>query len=612
MNKLTMRTKIVVCALAVVVLTGIIIAFFILGKGSKEQEVYRENLVKRGDLIVGITKSGLADFGLVEQSFTEDLDFLHSIELVVEQACVSEGQTIQAKDALYLLEADGIDKLRNMLETDMEAAQKELELVQAQTDASRTSAQYTYDSNVAYGVYAEEEYNSTIRTLEAAITDAEQKLSDANGILSTYQEQLRIVNSDYTTASRVLKECEKSRDKTDRTNNTYLYVEYFQLAEEAENNLAVLEEKKVQLEKDVAQAKQNVEDYTEQLEDAQRELKIQRLNAQETKELRKLAYDTAQKTYDVTVEYWEETVKRQEAEYTKAKERWDIFNAYFDENALITPVGGVLCQVCLASGDSLGNDVEPVILYNVEEVTMTACLEFGEIADVSVGSRAEVRFDAHPGRVFEAEVTQMTGRRDEQVSGGDNSIIYDVVLALQGDVSGVLQGMTGEITFIRKEKADVLYVSNHAVWREGAFSYVTVKDEAGNWFEQQVVTGFSDGVNVEILHGLSEKDVVCYTVRDKNEDIPVKKRGRIKTEEGQQLVYATLEDVKGNEITYIVTSTVSGGDAQVVQAVEEAVTALIPVGVISDFSKLERGDEIALVLEQTEEQNVITAVYLTE
>ena len=616
MNRLTKKAKIVICAVSVAVIIGIVIIVIILGRFSRKQDVYREDMVKRGDLIVGITEEGSVTFGLIEQSFAEDLGFLWRTEfkedarLVVEQVCVTEGQTIQEGETLYLLEENGVTKLRDELETDFEKAEKELEMLQAQSEAAQTSAQYTYDSSIAYGIYAEEEYNSTIRTLEAAVTDATESLADAKSTLSTCQEQLQIVSSDYTTASRVLKECEKSRDKIDRTGNTYQYVEDFKLAKEAERNLATLEEKKELLEKDVEQAKQNVENYTKQLENAQRVLKTERLNAQETKELRMLAYDMAQETYDATIEYWEETLKRQEAAYAEAKDRWEKFDYYFEGNALKAVDSGVICQVCLAEGDSLDGEDNPVTIYNRNEIAVTAGMGDGEIADISVGTQAEIRFAAFPDSVFRAEVTEISDRKAEQVSGGDGRTSHDVILSLQGNEPELLQGMTGEVRFICKEKADVLYVSNHAVRREGAFAYVTVKDESGNLFEQQVTTGFSDGVNVEILHGLSEKDVVCYAIHEQDDGIEVKKQGRIKTKAGQQLVYAKLDDIKGNEITYTIISTVSGGDAQTLPPPEEGVTALIPVGVISDFAKLMPGVDIVLVIEQVEEESVITAVYL--
>ena len=68
--------------------------------------------------------------------------------------------------------------------------------------------------------------------------------------------------------------------------------------------------------------------------------------------------------------------------------------------------------------------------------------------------------------------------------------------------------MTGEVTFVTKETQKVIYVSNRAIFREGTRSYVKVRDEAGKIQEKDVVTGFSDGVNVQITEGLAEGDIV--------------------------------------------------------------------------------------------------------
>lgn len=39
-------------------------------------------------------------------------------------------------------------------------------------------------------------------------------------------------------------------------------------------------------------------------------------------------------------------------------------------------------------------------------------------------------------------------------------------------------------------------------------SYVKVRDDSGNIVKQEVTTGFSDGVHVEVVAGLSEGDIV--------------------------------------------------------------------------------------------------------
>lgn len=59
-----------------------------------------------------------------------------------------------------------------------------------------------------------------------------------------------------------------------------------------------------------------------------------------------------------------------------------------------------------------------------------------------------------------------------------------------------------------KERKQVCYVSNRAVIREGTKSYVKVRDNDENILKQEITTGFSDGINVEIIAGLSEGDIV--------------------------------------------------------------------------------------------------------
>ena len=54
----------------------------------------------------------------------------------------------------------------------------------------------------------------------------------------------------------------------------------------------------------------------------------------------------------------------------------------------------------------------------------------------------------------------------------------------------------------------MLYVSNKAIINEGTSYYVKMKDENGIIQKVQVITGFSDGINVEITSGLEEGDTV--------------------------------------------------------------------------------------------------------
>ena len=95
---------------------------------------------------------------------------------------------------------------------------------------------------------------------------------------------------------------------------------------------------------------------------------------------------------------------------------------------------------------------------------------------------------------------------------------------------------------------------------------------------------------------------------------------QVTAQSGQEIVYATLTEVKGNEITYMVQEEASGineGPGAYEEEGQEQ-TTLIPVGtdVITrlgatvTFSRLATGENVALIMEEDEGQKVIVKVYI--
>ena len=95
---------------------------------------------------------------------------------------------------------------------------------------------------------------------------------------------------------------------------------------------------------------------------------------------------------------------------------------------------------------------------------------------------------------------------------------------------------------------------------------------------------------------------------------------QVTAQSGQEIVYATLTEVKGNEITYMVQEEAFGineGPGAYEEEGQEQ-TTLIPVGtdVITrlgatvTFSRLATGDNVALIMEEDEGQKVIVKVYI--
>ena len=97
--------------------------------------------------------------------------------------------------------------------------------------------------------------------------------------------------------------CKYSLNSTDAADDTYGYVYYAQLTEQAQSTADSLEQQKEELEQRVEQAEENVTTAETAYNKAKRELEQGKLTVAETKKLRTLAYNTAQETYDIALGY---------------------------------------------------------------------------------------------------------------------------------------------------------------------------------------------------------------------------------------------------------------------------------------------------------------------
>ncbi len=542
-----------VLLLCLVIVIGTVVA---MKTGKAEEVTYRETEVKYGNLAVGVTENGSVDIGTVEQTFDLDMSALQRVNtgsgesgggnsgsgaqgfggmgnnfgggfnmfdqifnmadnntfsqrgtdssLTIAQIPVSVGQQISVGDVLYELEEESVTELTEELETNVEKAKADLDAVYADRKLSEQQAQYTYDTSVAYGDYAQVEYNTTGEQLRQEVTEAERQLADAKTSLADYQAQLEEMTKALTDAEKVLKDAEWARDNVDKKNNLGRYVENYQLVQSTQQTADSLKQKKERLEQTVEQAQTNLETAQKNLNRAQRNLAQGSLEAEETLELRLLAYNTAQETYDIALAYLEDTAAEQEETYADTLAKWEEYSSYIDGTAIKSQYNGVITGIDLEVGDSINTGTVLVSLYNMDEVTMTVTLYEEDMADIAVGSEAAICFTAYPENIFYAAVTEIADAETDSVG----NVTYDVTVTLEGDVSGLFQGMTGEITFITEKTEDVLYVSRRAIITEGESTYVKVRDDAGKVQKVKVTTGFTDGSNTEIVEGLSEGDVV--------------------------------------------------------------------------------------------------------
>ncbi len=543
------KWRILLAAISCLAISVIAVSVLIGMRGRHESYVYKETQVEYGRLTVGVTKSGSIDIGTVEQTFDLDMSALQRVEtgnsesnsnmgtvggmpamggmegglnmfgqtfgggslvgageassLTVARVQVSVGQEVSEGDVLYELAEKSVSELEQKLQANVEKAKTDLDAVYADQVLSRQTAKYAYESSMAYGDYAGTEYDTAVQELEDAVETKRIALERAKDSFEEYQNLLKDISDSYNDAVQALENCQYSLENTSPS-EAYLYGYYYELTENAQATADSLKQQKEQLENNVRQAKENVETATQNYNGVRRSLEQGKLSAKQTYDLRNLAYDTAQETYDITLGYLDEDAAVQEEIYQETKEKWEEFSSYISQNAVLAKYNGVVTSVALTKGDSIHTGSALITLYDMDNVTMTVSVYEEDMTDIFLGSEANILFTAYPEDPFTAVVTEIS----EASADSRGNVVYEVTVTVQGDVSGLFQGMTGDITFITRQSEETLYVYKRAVITENGKSYVKVREDNGNIVKREITIGFSDGTYIQVVEGLSEGDVV--------------------------------------------------------------------------------------------------------
>lgn len=154
-----------------------------------------------------------------------------------------------------------------------------------------------------------------------------------------------------------------------------------------------------------------------------------------------------------------------------------------------------------ASVDSSSSVIlmDPSAIYVKSNVTET------DISDIEMGQQIRLSIDSLSLENVAAEVISVSDLPNIDSSG---IVTYEVVGKLTETNSDIKDGMTTFLTYLKKEKKDVLLIPNKAIFVEDGKQYVSVETSEGNTEKRAVVGGLTDGVNTEITEGLKAGEKV--------------------------------------------------------------------------------------------------------
>lgn len=342
------------------------------------------------------------------------------------------------------------------------------------------------------GHSGDDAYSEAITNAQNTYSSLASQLDSAISIINKYSNA---VEKYYDLEDRL----EKSKDAYEQAQETYN--DYNSEYKEMYGSMGKsdLERKVAQLEIDLKQAQVNLEEYQLSYATKVQEVENQRLTDLTTSQ-------TADLTYQSTLTELELNVLTAQNKVDKLSTAIQKMNALLSGHTIVAPCSGLVTSVDFAAGDEVDLLQAAITIAKLDELSITLTLDQEDIGDVYLDQEARIVFDAFPEQIFIGSVDAIS---ISPARMGAPTVTYSVTVSLSGEgLEAIYDGMSCEVMLVTEQALDVLKVSRRAVSTQDGQSVVKLKNADGSTTVTPVVTGFTDGSEIEIRSGLSEGDIV--------------------------------------------------------------------------------------------------------
>ena len=213
-----------------------------------------------------------------------------------------------------------------------------------------------------------------------------------------------------------------------------------------------------------------------------------------------LEVDQAELNYQNAVAGRNSALSQLEAGMQNAKsgvEQLDTALENVDPNGnVLAPQSGTLVTMNATEGSYISNSMPLIVIDGAEQMKVTASVSEALVPKISAGDSADVTVDA-ANQKFTAVVRSVERAANMQTK------LYNVVLTVPADVTGLLSGMFADVTFHTDVAEQTIVVPTEAIRTSNGVQYVyVVEEDTARYIE--VTTGLVGSGVTEVTSGLTE------------------------------------------------------------------------------------------------------------
>lgn len=185
--------------------------------------------------------------------------------------------------------------------------------------------------------------------------------------------------------------------------------------------------------------------------------------------------------------------------YLKAPIDGEIMNLNYKVGEVVTGSQAATNNNSSSSGSAFMTIDDPTVIYVKATATET------DISGIEIGQQMRVAIDSVSLENVAGEVVSVSDIPSIDSSG---VVTYEVTGKLAEPNEIIKDGMTSFITFLKKEKTDVLLVPNKAIYVEDGKQYVNVKTSEEEPEKRAITGGLTNGIQTEVVEGLKAGETV--------------------------------------------------------------------------------------------------------
>lgn len=257
-------------------------------------------------------------------------------------------------------------------------------------------------------------------------------------------------------------------------------------------------------------------------------------------------YNRQQNMYNAGViskaDYEQASYQIKNAEATLAQRKTALVQAQANLGyaSIYSPIDGIIISKEVEEGQTVAAAMSTPTLFtiakDINQMQVEADVDEADIGEVKVGLRVSFTVDAYPDEQFSGKVRQVR----LGATTTSSVVTYTVIIDADNPDKKLKPGLTATVTIFTQDLNDVLTIENQALnfspdsillakyyeqqqlkkqlpalTRSEGKKYVWVKDSDGAIASREITTGTNDGVNIEILSGLSAGDTVITRMEEK-------------------------------------------------------------------------------------------------